>query len=646
MKRRSAAVVAATAVGLAWLFVSQRLSNPAVFLLLPEGGAQWIQFDLPVNLVASRSATTTTIFRKRFTITTTPDFGLVTIRAFRRAAVFFDDHLVVADSGDFTRWKIPLKLDLASRLTPGPHELRVVVSNRYGPTALLAYSESLGIVTDENWEASQDAVRWTSAVSVERFRPADLSRRFPSVAESFVVQLPVLAPVFLVVFLVAWFSDRTDGRGWMTRVTPSASQIRWVIIVGWSVLAINNVGKVPPYVGFDVWDHLDYIQYVARTGRVPLATDGWQMFQSPLYYLLSAPLYLFGTRHFEPATVIQILRSIPLLAGLAQVEICYRALRAVYPDRPHLQALGTAVGGLLPMNLYMAQSLGNEPLAGALSASVIAIALGLLRLDQGTRLTQRLIFLGIALGLALLAKVTAVLLLPPLVLLLWYRGSGPDGTVRRRALDIGIVVGIAFVICGWYYLRNWIELGKPFVGGWDQSRNIDWWQDPGYRTVRQFWVFGESLRYPVYSAFNGFWDSVYSSLWMDGTLSSMIDFRARPPWNYDAMISGAWLALVPSIGILTGVVMAVARPRNQRRPADLFAVACLAVLYVAMLALYLSVPIYSTAKASYTLGILPCYALLSARGLGELSRGRVSRAVIYAAVACWAVSSYAAYFVL
>ena len=431
--------------------------------------------------------------------------------------------------------------------------------------------------------------------------------------------------------------------GW---INPNASRIRWFLLAAWGVLAANNIGKVPLLAGFDVTGHMQYIRYVAETGLIPFATDGWQMFQSPLYYLVSAPLYLLFSQLMEPETVVKGMRIIPLLCGAAQVEISYRAVRLVFPKRGDLQVIGTIIGGLLPMNLYLSQAVGNESLAGCFSAIVLVLGFKFNRSRPDGLPDWYLPTLGLVLGLALLTKVTAVLLIPPLIFLLGYvHYSGGDRSVRRIALAIATVLGVALLISGWYYFRNWIQLGRPFVGGWE-SHYIQWWQYPGYRSLHQFITFGEALIYPVYSAINGFWDAIFSTFWLDGFLSSRVRYEWRPPWNYDLMLSGVWLGLLPSAGILLGILMALRRPGRAAARGQLFAVCCLGVYFVALLYLYLAVPIYTAAKATYTIGLTPCYAILAATGLDILMRGPLLRALIYAGLACWAVAAYLAYFVI
>ena len=115
------------------------------------------------------------------------------------------------------------------------------------------------------------------------------------------------------------------------------------------------------------------------------------MFQPPLYYLLAAAVYQSFLSLFSAETVIRILKLLSFLCGMVQVEICYRTLRNAYPGKESLQVIGTLLGGLLPMNLYLSQSLGNEPLVGCLTALLIrARPLKVYRMNGISRSTRRL----------------------------------------------------------------------------------------------------------------------------------------------------------------------------------------------------------------------------------------------------------------
>ena len=209
-----------------------------------------------------------------------------------------------------------------------------------------------------------------------------------------------------------------------------------------------------------------------------------------------------------------------------------------------------------------------------------------------------------------------------------------------------VVCSVAFAVCGWYYVRNWVRLGKPFIGGWDPARGYQWWQEPGFRTFEQFTSFGEALIRPVYSALHGLWDGIYSTLWLDGFLSSQVEVISFPPWNFDLMLSSAWLSLLPTAALLIGAVAIAVRPVRAARSGELFALICLGTYLLATTYLMLRIPSFSTIKATYTMGVLPCYAILAAAGFRPLLRPRLGRAVVNGGMACWAVAAYAAYFII
>jgi hypothetical protein len=410
-------------------------------------------------------------------------------------------------------------------------------------------------------------------------------------------------------------------------------------------MAINNITKIPLDIGMDIKGHMEYIKYIVDNMRIPLAIEGWQMFQPPLFYIVSAIIYKLFSVSVNPASVDYLLRLLPLACGALQVELCYRTLRHVYPERDDLQAVGTVIGGLLPMNIYMAQFSGNESMAACLTSIVILLSI---RLFCSPSLPSKidLLSIGLFLGLAILTKTSAVLIIIPTAVLLIYKSSADIQSNTAKTTEtiksMMLIFGVIFIISGWYYIRNWIEMGQIVISGWSTQRDIIWWQDPSYRTPQQFLTFGESLYYPVFSAAMSIWDGLYSTLWMDGYLSSY----NRPPWNYKFMLSNAWLALLPSVIIMIGIISALLKSTRQRWPFLCYSVICVVIYISAILYLFLALPILSTAKATYALGITPCFAILCASGFEILTRRPMVKAIMFGGIACWAFASYAAYFVL
>jgi hypothetical protein len=112
------------------------------------------------------------------------------------------------------------------------------------------------------------------------------------------------------------------------------------------------------------------------------------------------------------------------------------------------------------------------------------------------------------------------------------------------------------------------------------------------------------------------------------------------------MLAGTWLALVPTLFIFTSMAALIRKSMRQSRKAILFALGCVAIYFAAIIDLYLHVPIYCMTKASYTLGLLPCYGILIAAGAEPFLHIRFFRTLIMALIACWAVVAYLAYFIV
>jgi hypothetical protein len=207
-------------------------------------------------------------------------------------------------------------------------------------------------------------------------------------------------------------------------------------------------------------------------------------------------------------------------------------------------------------------------------------------------------------------------------------------------------VAAATIVSGWYYVRNVQRFGKPFVGGWDPVTGIQWWQDPGYRTPSQLTSFGQSLLHPIHSGFYSIWDGLFSTLWLDGNLSSMGTWETRPPWNETLLLAAPWPGLLLTIAIAAGILRSIRCRDVGLRHALQIAGSGLLIYLAAIFVLFLEVPAFSQSKASYTLGLTPAYAVLCVAGLELLPRHRLIRSAMIAFVISWSAAVFCTYFVL
>lgn len=647
--RRIACFVVLTACGVGTVaaYVRSLERDPTSHFLTPEEGADWIRRDRPFAVRSHREGGERTEFRTRFAHPVDPANCRIVVKALGRATVDVNGSRI-EPTQDSNAWRTGVTVDLGTHIWPGANELRIAVSNQNGPAMLLVVSPMGPPSSGPEWEARLPGGAWTAALPAdEGMRTPRMVERYGTTPEAVRRWAPILAMLFVGAFAVSTARPlRVRAKLLGRRVLGRPMRVKdfQTLLVGlWCVFAVNSLVNVPR-LGFDGDAHLDYVTHMMGNWVPPLATDGWQMFQTPLYYVVAAAWTRITMLFADVATAERLLRVIPLACGLGQLLVCGRVVAMVFPKRPDLQCLGLLLGGLMPINLYMSQHLGNEPLAGFLTALAAHAVVRSLTDAEYADEPRTPWTIGGWLSLAILTKVTAILLIPPVLGSLVYVGIRRRQGTRRILVAVGQCVLVVGLLTGWYFARNWIELGRPYIGGWDSSRGIVWWQDPGFRTRHDLLAFGGSLIQPIYAARYGFWDAIYSTLWLDGLVSGIASFDDRPPWNESLMLCAPWLALLPTTAILIGVPASWFHVNDKARPALLFGTACLAVYFAAMLALFCRLPIYGTAKATYTLGLLPCYALIGTAGFESFLRWRWLRGTIYGGMACWAVFGYLAYF--
>ena len=114
-------------------------------------------------------------------------------------------------------------------------------------------------------------------------------------------------------------------------------------------------------------EHLKYIELHPGTPALPLPTEGLEMYQPPLYYLIGA-----GSS-FSMQTVDQRSRVGGRSAfaggffGIAQFVLVFLSLRLLLPARTAF--IGLLLAAFLPMHLYLAHYVTNEMLAATLATA-------------------------------------------------------------------------------------------------------------------------------------------------------------------------------------------------------------------------------------------------------------------------------------
>jgi len=126
----------------------------------------------------------------------------------------------------------------------------------------------------------------------------------------------------------------------------------------------------------------NYIRYIQEHGSLPLASQGWEMYQPPLYYLLSAAwLGLLRLSVADPGGLMA-LRILGLVIGIAHFAIVWATLRMLFPFERSKAGWGILLAACLPPMLYLSQYVTNEALAAMMVSTCVWLTLRVLRQER------------------------------------------------------------------------------------------------------------------------------------------------------------------------------------------------------------------------------------------------------------------------
>jgi hypothetical protein len=607
------------AAGLAWA----TLVSPAVSFVRQDREALWIARAEPVSMRATAALLEelpAVEFSRRFRLDDGRGPLRVRVEALRGFALELNGRRVGERAWHEGSWRRASNFELGEGLVAGENELRVRVRNPLGPPLLRleAQGPGLRLASDASWTTRRDGgAELPARRASDRLRPAEVSAT-PRLGEGLLEKRSALLAAFAASALLSVVVRGPRAE----RVRRGAAAVWLPILSLWLFVFAFRAVRLPEYVGFDGPDHLAYVQAVAR-GSLPLANEGAQTYHPPLFYAVSAALLsLFHGPGYPPRIV---LRVVPFAAGLVQVGIAWALARRLFPADPARAALAALCAALFPVNLYMSAYLGNEPLHAALAALALLVASRCLLARDAPAGPP--VLLGALLGLAILTKVSSLVLVPFAAGFLAAKEWLADG--RRlvpACLRAALVVASAAAVCGWFFVRNELRLGQAVVGNWSIPGSASaWWQAPGFHTPSYYLSFGPGLRRPFFAGLESFWDGFYSTFWGDGFAAGVAAWSYRHPlWDYGYMGATYVLALPATALLLFGFARLVAQALRgddlRRRAALSFLTTVGAVSVYAVPYMTLVHPVYSMTKASYALSVAAVLALALAEGLGAVHR--------------------------
>jgi tetratricopeptide (TPR) repeat protein len=639
-QRRAILILACAAAVMSILAWIAR-NDPAINFLPRDSRAEWIVFPAALDARAHWFTSLDATCRREFVLTNQPGTAHLGVRAMRRAEVKVNGVSIRFEPN--RNWKQIVSTDVAEHLHTGTNVIEARVFNHNGPPALwlTLAADQLNLRTDQSWEVSYAGSSWRPAALATAAKTPGPGNLLAGNQHTFGA-VKKIWPFWIILFAIAsvvtllWnIASKQPTARWRERIPL-------LVLAGlWLALFWNNARLLPFHAGFDAAEHLKYITYIQEHRAFPLPTDGLEMYQPPLYYLIGAAALSVSKLSINDPQSVVVLRLLGGFLGITQFVLVFLSLRLLLPVRAAF--IGLLLAAFLPMHLYMAQYVTNEMLAATLATAALYLCLRLLN-SKVPRASQ-FAWLGVALGATILAKVTGILLLPIVIAALAGRLRGARAPITIAVRDLGLLVAICFVVCGWQYARIWVRFGTPLVGNWDVISGFSWWQAPGYHTAVDYLGFGRSLVHPLFSGFAGFADGIYSTLWGDALCGGAASLTFA--WNQQPLVAGYLWALIPTALIVIGAVVAIIQ--FVRKPSsELFLLLGFsAVLMLGLIFMTLKIPSYAQAKAFYALSAITPLCFFGALGWETLTYGRARwQFALGALILVWAMNSFTTYWIL
>ncbi len=174
---------------------------------------------------------------------------------------------------------------------------------------------------------------------------------------------------------------------------------------------------------------------------------GYEWHQPPLYYFAIAQLTPLGEKP---------MRFVSIGLGLLSLWLIFQVGRRLFPTDPLIPTIATGFAALLPTHIAITSTVNNDAPTEVLFSCVLLI---LVTSFRGGFTANRALYLGLAVGLALLVKATALLLI--LITLFALVLLKKNGQETRQLLSYALLsMGVVLILSGWWFVRNGMLYGE------------------------------------------------------------------------------------------------------------------------------------------------------------------------------------------
>ncbi len=266
-----------------------------------------------------------------------------------------------------------------------------------------------------------------------------------------------------------------------------------LILTLYLVLSVQFMQATPEFEASDEATHFGHVLHlkenkmliVADANRRTLAAQ--EATQPPLYYVLTAIVintlntadkyimylgranapvgradiagYKHGFIHSEhrqapalTALAVKTARYFSMALGLVTIICTFLTFRTLFPSQSSSVLFATSLVAFNPMFLFISNSVNNDTLLMSLCSAVTFLAV---RLSKNQISLLGTFILGIILGLAVLTKVSALVMLPGLMALLLFSQTNTSLRVKH----ITMLLTVLACTCTWWFCRNYVLYG-------------------------------------------------------------------------------------------------------------------------------------------------------------------------------------------
>jgi 4-amino-4-deoxy-L-arabinose transferase-like glycosyltransferase len=213
---------------------------------------------------------------------------------------------------------------------------------------------------------------------------------------------------------------------------------------------------------YDSDGHWAVLEWIREHHAVPSPEAVLHAFHPPFYYATGAWLVDHGVSRAGMVWV-------SILCGILRLGLIWAGLELFLRESRRARLAALALAAVLAASVHPDGMVYSEAMSG------MWVALGMLLVPLAFRRPPRTRWrlaaaLGLVLGVALLTKISGLVLLLAVGVAALLELLGSEQAWRRRALDAAAWVGtlvLCLAVCGWYFGRNVRDYGRPFVTSFD-----------------------------------------------------------------------------------------------------------------------------------------------------------------------------------